>query len=79
MQGLLDSRKRLLHGKSLTLFGRSVALISGEVLANAVIWIAAGICFAREADGLLGLALLAWVRESTQTRDHWADIPRRSD
>nr|XP_018263989.1 high-affinity nickel-transporter [Kwoniella dejecticola CBS 10117]OBR86147.1 high-affinity nickel-transporter [Kwoniella dejecticola CBS 10117] len=43
-----------------TLLGRAILLIAGELLANAVCWIAAGICF-KEADGLLGLALLAWT------------------
>ncbi|WVQ70236.1 uncharacterized protein L199_008462 [Kwoniella botswanensis] len=46
--------------RKLTLLGRSILLVSGELLANAICWIAAGICF-RDADGLLGLALLAWT------------------
>ncbi|WWC69592.1 uncharacterized protein I206_103535 [Kwoniella pini CBS 10737] len=46
--------------KKLTLLGRATLLILGELLANAICWIAAGICF-RDADGLLGLALLAWT------------------
>jgi len=45
----------------LTLLGRAVVLIGGELLFNAICWIAAGITL-RESDGLLGLALLAWVR-----------------
>lgn len=49
-----------LQGRKLTLFGRALALVSGEVLANAVCWIAAALIF-RQGDGLLGLALLAWV------------------
>ncbi|WVQ78188.1 hypothetical protein IAT38_000271 [Cryptococcus sp. DSM 104549] len=44
----------------LTLMGRAIALISGELLANAAVWVAAGICF-RQADGVLGLAVLAWT------------------
>ena len=51
---------QLLRNKSLTLLGRAIALITGELLANAVVWTAAGICLA-QADGVLGLALLAWV------------------
>ena len=43
-----------------TLLGRAIALISGELLANAVIWIAAGLAYSK-AGGVLGLALLAWV------------------
>ncbi|WVQ71527.1 hypothetical protein IAR50_001066 [Cryptococcus sp. DSM 104548] len=43
----------------LTLLGRAVALVSGELLFNAACWVAAGICF--KADGVLGLALLAWT------------------
>ncbi|WVW83261.1 hypothetical protein I302_105280 [Kwoniella bestiolae CBS 10118] len=46
--------------RKLTLLGRSILLVGGELLANAICWIAAGICF-RDADGLLGLALLAWT------------------
>ena len=48
----------------LTLLGRSLLLISGELLANAVCWVVAGILFGRHAEtrGLLSLALLAWVR-----------------
>jgi high-affinity nickel-transport protein len=44
----------------LTLLGRAIALISGELVANAVVWIAAGLAY-RQAGGVLGLALLAWV------------------
>ncbi|ODO03363.1 high-affinity nickel-transporter [Cryptococcus wingfieldii CBS 7118] len=43
----------------LTLLGRAVALISGELLFNAACWVAAGICF--KGSGVLGLALLAWT------------------
>ncbi|WRT66994.1 uncharacterized protein IL334_003960 [Kwoniella shivajii] len=46
--------------RRLTLLGRALLLIIGELLANAICWIAAGICF-RDADGLLALALLAWT------------------
>ncbi|WWC88236.1 uncharacterized protein L201_003142 [Kwoniella dendrophila CBS 6074] len=46
--------------RRLTLLGRAILLIGGELLANAICWIAAGICFS-DADGLLGLALLAWT------------------
>ncbi|WVR05065.1 hypothetical protein IAU60_002077 [Kwoniella sp. DSM 27419] len=46
--------------RRLTLLGRAIALIGAELLANAACWIAAALCF-RQADGLLGLALLAWT------------------
>jgi hypothetical protein len=54
-----------------TLLGRAIILISGEVLANVVCWIAAALAL-RQADGLLGLALLAWV-------SHWPSVLRRSE
>ncbi|OCF39887.1 high-affinity nickel-transporter [Kwoniella heveanensis CBS 569] len=43
-----------------TLLGRAIALVGAELLANAVCWIAAALTL-RQADGLLGLALLAWT------------------
>ncbi|KGB74229.1 high-affinity nickel-transporter [Cryptococcus deuterogattii 99/473] len=46
--------------RKLTLLGRAIALVAGELLFNAVCWIAAGICFGK-TDGILGLALLAWT------------------
>ncbi|KAJ6605678.1 high-affinity nickel-transport protein-domain-containing protein [Mycena sp. CBHHK59/15] len=47
----------------LTLFGRSLLLISALALANAVCWIVAGILFGRksETQPILSLALLAWT------------------
>jgi hypothetical protein len=50
----------LLRGRRLTLFGRAIALIGIELLANAACWVAAALSLG-QADGLLGLALLAWV------------------
>ena len=44
----------------LTLLGRCVLLIVAELLANAICWTAAGLAFGQR-DGLIGLALLAWV------------------
>lgn len=44
----------------LTLVGRAAALVAFELLFNAACWVAAGLCFG-QADGLLGLALLAWT------------------
>ena len=44
----------------LTLFGRAVLLVAGEIAFNAICWIAAGLTLG-QADGLIGLALLAWV------------------
>jgi hypothetical protein len=44
----------------LTLLGRAIVLISGELVFNAVCWVIAALVL-NQADGLLGLALLAWV------------------
>ena len=48
----------------LTIFGRSLLLITLELLANALFWVIAGILFGRNDDSrpVLNLALLAWVR-----------------
>ncbi|CAA7262937.1 unnamed protein product [Cyclocybe aegerita] len=47
----------------LTLFGRSLLLITSEIVANAVCWIAAGISFGKSSEtrSILSLALLAWT------------------
>jgi len=47
----------------LTLFGRSVLLVTCELLANAICWIVAGILFGKNADTrpVLSLVLLAWT------------------
>ncbi|THH03297.1 hypothetical protein EW145_g6371 [Phellinidium pouzarii] len=47
----------------LTLFGRSLLLITLELFANAVCWIVAGLLFGRreETRGTMSLALLAWT------------------
>ncbi|GAA5906459.1 HoxN/HupN/NixA family nickel/cobalt transporter [Sporobolomyces salmoneus] len=47
----------------LTLFGRSVALLLGEFIANVVLWIATVATFAPHKDkrGVVSLALLAWT------------------
>ncbi|KIK57282.1 hypothetical protein GYMLUDRAFT_204164 [Collybiopsis luxurians FD-317 M1] len=47
----------------LTLFGRSLLLLSSEILFNAICWIAAGVMFGRtqETRSILGLAMLAWT------------------
>lgn len=49
----------------LTIFGRSVLLISGEVVLNVAMWIIAVILFRPHASGdagdLLSLAMLSWV------------------
>ena len=58
------SKLAALRSKKLTLLGRAIALLSGEVLANAAVWVAAGIAYT-QADGVMGLALLAWVRCET--------------
>lgn len=50
----------------LTLLGRSLLLLSLEILANVLCWIGAGILFGRhkETHSIISLALLAWVRTS---------------
>lgn len=47
----------------LTIFGRSLLLLVGELLVNALFWIVAGLLFGRrdETHSLLNLCLLAWV------------------
>ncbi|KAJ3918525.1 NicO-domain-containing protein [Lentinula edodes] len=47
----------------LTLFGRSLLLLTCEILANALCWTAAGVMFGRtkETKSILGLAMLAWT------------------
>ncbi|KAF8799008.1 NicO-domain-containing protein [Phlegmacium glaucopus] len=47
----------------LTLFGRSILLITCEISANVICWIVAGILFGKNADTrpVLSLALLAWT------------------
>lgn len=73
---LKDARRRL---PRFTLLGRAILLIGGCLLSNAVVWIAAGICYG-QANGLLGLALLAWVsypRAAGSNIRHW-DFDTRS-
>ncbi|GMK57920.1 hypothetical protein CspeluHIS016_0407540 [Cutaneotrichosporon spelunceum] len=43
-----------------TLVGRALILISCLVLANVIVWVAAGIAYSGR-DGLLGIAMLAWT------------------
>lgn len=47
----------------LTLFGRSLLLITLELFTNALFWTVAGILFGRDNNTrpVLNLALLAWV------------------
>ncbi|KAG8705844.1 hypothetical protein FRC08_001417 [Ceratobasidium sp. 394] len=47
----------------LTIFGRSLLLITGEILVNAVFWVVAGLLFGRrnETHSVLNLCLLAWT------------------
>ncbi|KAK0244159.1 NicO-domain-containing protein [Armillaria nabsnona] len=53
----------LLRLPRLTLFGRSLLLVTSELLANAICWTVAGILFgrSRETQPILSLALLAWT------------------
>ena len=48
----------------LTLFGRSLVLLTSELLANAICWVVCAILFGRNQNtrSILSLALLAWVR-----------------
>ena len=48
----------------LTIFGRSLLLLTLELFSNALFWVVAGILFGRDNDTrpVLNLALLAWVR-----------------
>lgn len=57
-------QSRLLRLPKLTIFGRSLLLITLELFTNALLWVAAGILFGRDDDTrpVLNLALLAWVR-----------------
>ena len=54
---------QLLRLPKLTIFGRSLLLITLELFANASFWVAAGILFGRDDNTrpVLNLALLAWV------------------
>ncbi|GAV99874.1 hypothetical protein LENED_001360 [Lentinula edodes] len=56
------SRHRV-EAPKLTLFGRSLLLLTCEILANALCWTAAGVMFGRtkETKSILGLAMLAWT------------------
>ncbi|KAI5123092.1 hypothetical protein M0805_001448 [Coniferiporia weirii] len=53
----------MLYRRKLTIFGRSLLLITLELLANVVCWIVAGLLFGRheQTRGTLSLALLAWT------------------
>jgi hypothetical protein len=44
------------------------ALIAGELVFNAACWIAAALTLG-QADGLIGLALLAWVSNSKYAQE----------
>jgi len=60
----LRASRNVLSGRwKLTLFGRSLFLITLELLANAVVWIVAGLVFGRRAEtrSTLSLAMLAWT------------------
>jgi hypothetical protein len=57
-------QSQLLRLPKLTIFGRSLLLITLELFANALFWVVAGILFGRDGNTrpVLNLALLAWVR-----------------
>ena len=53
-------RLRVFRDRRLTLLGRAFLLIGAEICFNAFVWAIAGVSFGH-ADGILDLALLAWV------------------
>ena len=61
----------------LTLFGRSVLLLTAELLANAICWVVSAVLFGRkpETRPVLSLALLAWV---SAVAYHFQSQPVRS-
>lgn len=69
---LLAARPR----RKFTLLGRAILLVTGELLANAICWIAAALAL-RQADGLLGLALLAWVGTACARSLTWQTLGLR--
>lgn len=56
-------RSRCTPSWRFTLAGRAIALLGGEIAANAAIWIVAGIVFGRDSDkrGVLSLCVVAWT------------------
>jgi high-affinity nickel-transport protein len=60
---MISPRFARLRRRRLTLLGRATALIAGELAFNAACWVAAALTLG-QADGLIGLALLAWVSTS---------------
>ncbi|KAI0714024.1 high-affinity nickel-transport protein-domain-containing protein [Cerioporus squamosus] len=63
LSGILSVRRPRFPRPTLTLFGRSLLLLTAELLANAVCWIVSAILFARRpaTRPILSLALLAWT------------------
>lgn len=57
---LIKARHNQMQIPRLTILGRTVLLITAEILANIACWAATGIVFSKHP-ALLGLALLAWV------------------
>jgi high-affinity nickel-transport protein len=49
--------------RTLTLFGRCVCLVGGEIATNAIVWIAASLVFGVDAQkrNVLSLCLIAWT------------------
>jgi hypothetical protein len=66
---MIRSRLARLRQRRLTLLGRATALIAGELVFNAACWVAAALTLG-QADGLIGLALLAWVSVSIHAQQH---------
>jgi high-affinity nickel-transport protein len=65
---MIPRRLARLRKRRLTLLGRNTALIAGELVFNAACWIAAALTLG-QADGLIGLALLAWVSNSKYAQE----------
>ncbi|ORX39742.1 hypothetical protein BD324DRAFT_648372 [Kockovaella imperatae] len=61
------SRLRESSWASVPIHLRALGLIGSEVIANAAIWTAAGVCFGKE-DEILGLALLAWASDGNRSQ-----------
>lgn len=66
-----STRGRLHKLPQLTILGRSLLLLAGELLLNALCWIVAGLLFGRrnETHNVLNLCLLAWVGLSWEFLD----------
>lgn len=63
-KGIWKKRREQWQSHNLTLFAKTVLILSVELVSNIVIWIITVIVFTSEADkskGVLSLALVAWT------------------